>query len=417
MNESSPTSVSRAPLLFMLITAFLFATGISIVFPVLPFIVAKYVPEVSQQAAVIGLLGAAYAFFSFFSSPVLGALSDAYGRRPVLILSLVGSAVGYVLFGIGGSLWVLFLGRIIDGLCAGGMGALFGYVADTTPEEDRGKVFGQIGATVGAGFIVGPAIGGLAAHLSLSAPMYLAAGVSLLNVLWGLFVLPESLAPERRSAHFDAGHLNPLRQLSGALSYPAVRRLVSVSVLFALPLSIMQVTVALLGRDTLAWGPAQVSTLFILVGLSDIVAQGVLLPYLLNAFKERGVAVLGLSLGAAGLVCMALLPVFPHAALLYGSTLAFAIGEGIFNASQGALISVAAPPDAQGQVQGGAQAFGSLAQVAGPLGGGQLYSRFGPGATFGTAAALVLVALGLLSTQKAAPVPLQDVPPQKAPSL
>lgn len=184
MNASPP--LQKAPLLFLLITAFLFATGISIVFPVLPFIVAKYVPQVSQQAAVIGLLGAAYAFFSFFSSPVLGAMSDAYGRRPILILSLLGSATGYVLFGIGGSLWVLFLGRIIDGLCAGGIGALFGYVADTTPEEQRGKVFGQIGATTGAGFIIGPAIGGLASHLSLSAPMFLAAGVALLNVLWGL---------------------------------------------------------------------------------------------------------------------------------------------------------------------------------------------------------------------------------------
>lgn len=180
MTESPP---NKAPLLFLLITAFLFATGISLVFPVLPYIVARYVPQVSQQAAMIGLLGAAYAFFSFFSSPVLGALSDAYGRRPVLILSLLGSALGYVIFGIGGSLWVLFVGRVIDGLCAGGLGALCGYVADTTPEEGRGRVFGQIGATVGAGFIIGPAMGGLASHLSLSTPMFLAAGVSLLNVL------------------------------------------------------------------------------------------------------------------------------------------------------------------------------------------------------------------------------------------
>ena len=117
----------------MLITAFLFATGTSIVFPVLPFIVAKYVPQVSQQAAMIGLLGAAYAFLSFFSSLVLGAMSDAYGRRPILIL--LGSATGYIIFGIGGSLWVLFVGRIIEGLCTGGMGALFGYVADSPPTK------------------------------------------------------------------------------------------------------------------------------------------------------------------------------------------------------------------------------------------------------------------------------------------
>ncbi len=414
MTESPDLPAKKAPLLFLLITAFLFATGISIVFPVLPFIVAKYVPQVSQQAAMIGLLGAAYAFFSFFSSPVLGAMSDAYGRRPILILSLLGSAAGYVLFGIGGSLWVLFLGRIIDGLCAGGIGALFGYVADTTPEEQRGKVFGQIGATTGAGFIIGPALGGLASHLSLSAPMFLAAGVALLNVLWGLFVLPESLPASRRVAHFDAAHLNPFKQLSGALSYPAVRRLVTVSVMFLLPLSIIQVTLALLGRDTLGWGPSQTSTLFIIVGATDIVAQGLVLPFLIKAFRERGVAVLGLSIGFIGMLCMAVLPIFPHAALLYFGTLAFAIGEGIFSASQNTLISIAAPADAQGRIQGGAQAFGELAQVVGPLGGGQLYSRFGPAATFGTVAALVLAALGLLLGQKPMAASIKGQPQEVA---
>ncbi|MBB6018593.1 MFS transporter [Deinococcus radiopugnans] len=400
MNESPQVPAHKAPLLFLLLTAFLFAMGISLVFPVLPFIVAQSVPQVSQQATVIGLLGAAYAFLSFFSAPVLGALSDAYGRRPILILSLLGSAIGYVLFGVGGSLWMLFVGRSIEGLFAGGFGALFGYVADTTPAGERGRVFGLLGATTGAAFILGPAIGGLASHLSLSAPMFLAAGVSLLNMLWGLFVLPESLPASRRVAHFDAAHLNPLGQLSGALAVPAVRRLVTVSVLFLLPLSILQVTLALLGRDTLGWGPSEVSTLFIIIGATDIVAQGVLLPWLIRALKERGVAVLGLLLGVIGMGCMALLPVFPHAALLYVGTLLFAVGEGMFTAAQNTLISIAAPAEAQGQVQGGAQAFSSLAQVVGPLGGGQLYSRLGPGAEYGTVTALVMAALGLLLGQR-----------------
>ncbi|WP_245808473.1 MFS transporter [Deinococcus hopiensis] len=186
----------------------------------------------------------------------------------------------------------------------GGLSAIFGDVADTTPEEERGEVFGQIGATVGAGFIIGPAIGGLASHLSLNAAMFLAAGVSLLNLLWGAFVLPESLSPEKRSKHFDAAHLNPLRQRSRALAYPAVRRLVSVSVLFILPFSSMQVALSLLGRGTLGWGPAQVSTAFIRVGCCDIVAQGLLLPHLRKRLGERGVALLGLSLGVMGMVCV-----------------------------------------------------------------------------------------------------------------
>lgn len=399
MTETSPPSAAvpkRPPLLFLLTTAFLFSIGMTLVFPVLPFIVAQYVPDVPHQATVIGWLTACFALLSFFSAPVMGALSDAYGRKPVLLLALLGSAIGYVLFGIGGSLWILFLGRAIDGLTAGGMSALFGYIADSTSREDRGKIFGQIGATVGAGFIIGPAIGGALSHLSLSAPMFAAAGVCLLNMLWGAFVMKEAARSAPRPA-FDASHLNPLLQLRGVLAYPVIRRLVTVSVLFVVPFSIMGVSNALLARDVLGWGPGQVSTLFMVVGVADIVAQGLLLPYLIRWLGERGVAQLGLGLGAAGLVCLALLPALAAAPLAYLGVLLFATGEGIFNAALGTLLSLSAPDEAQGRVQGGSQAFNSLSQIVGPLSGGALYSRFGGGVTYGVGAAMVLVALAVLT--------------------
>jgi MFS transporter, DHA1 family, tetracycline resistance protein len=387
----------------LLLAAFLSAVGYGLLLPVLPFIVAHYVPDPARLPLVLGWLTAVYALCSFVAAPVLGALSDAYGRRPVLLLCLLGTVIGYLIFGIGGSLWVLFLGRIIDGITAGDIAALFGYLADTTPAEDRGRVFGQVGAVFGAGFIAGPAIGGLASHLGLGAPLFIAAGVVALNLLLALFFLPESLPREKRSP-FSVTHLNPFAQIVGVLSVPPIRRLLTVSVLFSLPFVFLQTLLGLLARDSLGWGAAQVSTAFIVTGVCDIVAQGVLLPRLLKWLGDRGVALLGLGLAALGLTGLALLLVLPAPALLYVSVVAFACGEGIFTASIGGLLSGMTPADAQGRVQGGAQALGSLTQIAGPFLGASLYARGGAW-PFGVGAALVLLAGGLLGPgQKAVPV-------------
>ena len=388
--------MSRASLPFLLVTAFLFAVGMSIVFPLLPALVGQYVSG-REQATVVGLLAALYAFLAFFSGPVLGAVSDAYGRRPVLLLSLVGTATGNLLFGLGGSLGLLFLGRFLEGVTSGGMGALMAYVADTTDEADRGAVFARIGATVGAGMILGPAIGGALAHFGLGVPMFAAAAIALLNALWGAFALPESLPPRERHLEFSAGHLNPFAHLRAALAHPPVRRLVTVSMLFTLPLPLLQIALPILAQGSLHWSVAQVGTLFMVAGTCDIVGQGLVLPRLLTRFGERRVALSGLVMGAAGLLLLAGLSAWPSAGLLYGAVVVFSLGEGTFTAAFNTLLSLAIPAGEQGRVQGGAQALGELTQVVGPLAGGGLYARFGGAGTFSAGAGLAVLALVLLA--------------------
>ena len=143
-----------------------------------------------------------------------GALSDKYGRRPVLLLCLFGSAIGYILFGIGGSLTILFIARAIDGITGGDVSTVIAYVADVTKPQDRGKYFGVVGATIGLGFMLGPTIGGLVSSISLSAPVFLAAGLTIINMIYGYFVLPESLDPKHRMDDFSLHHLNPFLQLN-----------------------------------------------------------------------------------------------------------------------------------------------------------------------------------------------------------
>src|SRR5215212_4794301 len=174
-------------MLFLMVMAFLNTIGVGIFLPVLAFIVQEYVRDQNSLAIAVGWLASVYAICQFIAAPGLGALSDRYGRRPILLICLLGSAVGYLLLGIGGALWVLILGRIIDGLTGANFSVVFAYIADVTPTDERGKYFGLVGAISGIAFILGPAIGGLVAKLGISAPLYLAAAVTFANVIFGLF--------------------------------------------------------------------------------------------------------------------------------------------------------------------------------------------------------------------------------------
>ena len=178
------------------------AIGMTIVFPLLPFLLEKYLPN-SQIVIGVGALAAVYALCTFLAAPFYGALSDRYGRKYILVISLLGSVIGYVLFGIGGALWILFLGRIIDGLTAGDITALFAYIADSTEPDERTKWFSYFGGAIGIGSMVGPALGGLLGTFSISLPFYVTAGIFMLSTFVVYFFLPESLAPEKRSKHLS----------------------------------------------------------------------------------------------------------------------------------------------------------------------------------------------------------------------
>lgn len=396
MSSVSAGGVPRTLLWFLVCTAFLGAMGIGLVNPIVPYLAERFTAE-RDLALVLSALSISYSGAAFLAAPALGALSDRFGRRPVLLISVLGSAVGYALFGAAQASWVLVVGRLIDGLTAGNFSAAFAALADSTRPEERGRNFGYLGASAGAGFIAGPALGGLLARFGPSTPLYFAAALSLANALFGFFFMPETHPSEVRSGPLSLGRLNPLAQLRSLLEIRALRSLLVASVLFTVPFAMMTTLLALLSKDRLAWSATQASTVFVAVGLCDVAVQGALLGRVLKLLGERRAALLGLALAAAGLAGMALVSVLPSTWLMFAAVVSFAVGEGIFTACLSALLSLAAGPDAQGRVQGGSQGLQSLAQMGGPLVGGFLYARVHSAVPFALGAALILCAAGLFS--------------------
>ena len=391
---------SNKAFLFITFSAFLAVIGIGIIIPVIPFIVQQYLPGADAKtiALNVGLLTSIYSFCQFFAAPGLGALSDKYGRRPILLLCLIGSAIGYILFGIGGSLGVLFLGRIIDGLTGGDISTMFAYVADVTKPEERGKLFGFIGATVGVGFMIGPSIGGLMAHISLSAPFYLAAVVTLVNAAFGYFVLPESLKKEHRMVDFSLHHLNPFRQLHSVLSNVTIRTLLFLSFFYFLPFAQLQGIGGVFSKDILHWDPANIGFMFLVVGLVDIFTQGVFSHKLMSHFGEMKLMVGGLTLTGIAYALNASNVLFHSSPFAYFNVIVFAFGGGLIEPALGSLISRAADPREQGRVQGANQSLQSITRIVGPLSAAFLYG-LGASTPYIVCALLSLVALFYLKTK------------------
>ena len=368
-------SIPKNALSFILLTAFLNMMGIGIIIPVIPFLVGQYIPGGNGNAIAfsVGLLTSLYSLCQFLAAPGLGMLSDRFGRRPILLISLLGSAVGYFLLGIGGSLWMLYLGRIIDGLTGGNISTIFAYIADLTQPKDRAKYYGLIGGAMGFGFLIGPALGGLVSTISLSAPLYLAALITLINIVWGYGSLPESLTHEHRLEKFEWNHLNPFGHFEKVLSHKELRQLLFISFLYYLPFAALQGNMNVLLKDTLHWNPINIGFLFLIIGGIDIVTQGFLIRKFLTWFKEIKLVIVGFICVTAGFICNTLVPFFPLPVITILGTAVFAFGGGLAEPALSGLISHTVDAREQGRVQGANQSMQSLARVIGPIVAALLY--------------------------------------------
>ena len=369
----------------------------TIVFPVMPFIVKSYVGDPGQIALWAGILDAVYAACSLVAGPFLGALSDRIGRKPVLVVSLIGGALGWLVLGVGGALWVLLVGRMIAGLTAGDMSVGFAYMADITAPEDRARRYGLAGAVAGVATLIGPAIGGLLAPIDLAAPLFISAGLSALTALIAFGLLPESLPAERRTAGLEMSQLNPFRTIAGALGRPSLRPLLLAFGLMGFALAILATSVPVFALDVLGWGPTQVGLLLSAVGVTDIIIQGGLLGVLLRHLGERRVVILGLgSIGVASAALVFVGWLAPVPVLLVAATLLFAASEGGTGATLQGMLSQATGEDEQGWLAGSMSAIGSITQLVGPILAGVLYAQVSRTAPYILIVLVAVVAVALV---------------------
>jgi DHA1 family tetracycline resistance protein-like MFS transporter len=353
----------KPAIIFIFITLFLDIFGIGVIVPVLPKLVEELQGGNVQAAAhSVGLLGALYALMQFIFSPVLGSLSDRFGRRAVILTSLFGSGVDYLVLAWAPTIGWLYLARIVSGVTAANFSAASAYIADVTPPEKRAAGFGMIGAAFGLGFIAGPAIGGLLGAHGLRVPFLVAAGITFLNWLYGAFVLPESLAPENRRP-FTWASAHPLKAITALRRWPLVMGLTGTHFLSMVSGNIYPCLWVLYTGSRYGWNSRQVGLSLALVGVMAAIVQAGLAGRILKIIGERrGVFV--------GLLAMALAMTFYGAAtkgwMIYFIILIGSMA-GIGSPATQSIISQAVPADEQGAVQGALNSITSVAGIIAPL--------------------------------------------------
>jgi DHA1 family tetracycline resistance protein-like MFS transporter len=364
--------------------------GMSIVLPLLPFIVGKYLPS-GQVVLGMSALMSVFAACTFFAAPALGALSDRYGRKNILIISLLGSVIGYVLFGIGGALWVLFIGRIIDGLTAGNISTLFAYVSDCTEPRERTKWFGYIGSAMGIGKLGGPALGGVLGSIDISLPFYLTAVLVFLSGLAVYFLLPESLTAEKRTKKVTLSSFNTFSHFKDIFSLKAVKSILVLGIFFFAAQGIFQFNFIIFLKEFYRWGPTFIGIMLTLVGICDILVRALILPWLMKHFSETNIGMAGLIGLSIGLGLVTASTFIPSVMIILVAILFIISGAGLFEPTYNGKLSKTIDESKQGKLQGVNQSLQSANNVLIPVGAAAIYLH-SPGMLYATATLIAIAA-------------------------
>ena len=371
------------PLLVIFLTILVNLIGFGIIIPLLPF----YATTFGASPLVVGLLFASFSLAQLFASPLLGAWSDRWGRRPILIFSLVGTVVSFVMLAVAHSLTMLFAARIVDGLSGGNITTARAYIGDIATEENRAKSFGILGAAFGLGFIIGPALGGLFAHISYTAPIWAAAAITVMATFLAWFWLPETV---HRVNAVAGSPWKALRELSGR---PNLRRLLAIDFMYWSSFGVYQTTFALFGAHRFGFDATHTGYLLAAFGFLGVLVQVGLVGPIVKQLGEKQTLMAGLIFAAIGWGGSAMTySLWVFIAMLVPG----AIGIGLCNPSLVSLVSGAAGRHEQGRVQGAAGALESLGRTIGPVWGNGALQFLGEGAAYGSAA-LVLLATAALT--------------------
>jgi DHA1 family tetracycline resistance protein-like MFS transporter len=368
------------PLLIILLTIFVNLIGFGIIIPLLPFYAATF----GASPVVIGLLFAVYSVCQLVAAPMLGSWSDRYGRRPVLILSLLGTVVSFAMLALAGSLTMLFVARVVDGLSGGNVATARAYIADVTEPRDRSRAYGFVGAAFGLGFILGPALSGALVTVSYTTPIWAAAFITFLALAVAWMWLPETV---RRT---PAAARGVMRNLPELLRRQGLGRVLAIDFVYWCAFAIFQTTFALFTARRFQFDASQTGYLFSVFGLLGAVVQGGFIRPMVRWLGDKRTFVAGLVCSAVGLVGATL----THSVVLFAATLVpLALGMGFGHPTVSSLVSRAARGDEQGRVQGAASAMESLGRTVGPVWGSAFLQRYGEGTPYISAAALLLLTL------------------------